>query len=134
MADRARQATEISAAIISIHRISYARELSSVDTVVRDGFVAAVLRFEMPPAERLVLEAGDPDAVMRLYDATEGSLETALLRRRGANDRPHRARVPVVDEPAARDHPRGLRARPDSGDEARACRSAPGPARPRVSA
>ena len=78
MADRVRQATEISAAIISIHRISYARELSSVDTVVRDGFVASVLRFEMPAAERLVLEAGDPDAVMRLYDATEGSLETAL--------------------------------------------------------
>ena len=76
--DRAQQATDISAAITSIHRTTYARELNSVDTVVRDGFVASVLRFDMPAAERLVLEAGDPDAVIRLYDATEGSLEPAL--------------------------------------------------------
>jgi len=47
---RADQATDISAAITSIHRVSYARELSSVDTVVGDGCVASVLRFEVAPA------------------------------------------------------------------------------------
>ena len=76
--NRVQQATEISAAITSIHRASFARELSNVDTVVRDGFVASVLHFEVPPAERMVFEAGDGDAVMRLYDATELTLETAL--------------------------------------------------------
>jgi uncharacterized protein YbcI len=75
---RAHQATDISAAITSIHRESYARELSSVDTVVGDGCVASVLRFEVAPAEQLVIEAGDDDAVMRLYDATELSLEASL--------------------------------------------------------
>jgi uncharacterized protein YbcI len=76
--DRAQQAADISAAITSIHRTTFARELSSVDTVVRDGFVASALRFEVPPAEQAVLEAGDADAVVRLYDATELSLEPAL--------------------------------------------------------
>ena len=72
------QAEDISVAITSIHRIAYERELSSVDTVVREGFVASVLRFEVPAAERLVFQAGDGAAVVRLYDATELSLETAL--------------------------------------------------------
>ena len=76
--NRARQATDISAAITSIHRVSYERELSSVDTVVGDGCVASVLRFEVAPAEQFVMEAGDDDAVMRLYDATELSLEDSL--------------------------------------------------------
>jgi len=75
---RAEQATAISAAITSIHRVSFERELSSIDTVVREGFVASVMRFEVPPAERMVIQAGDGDAVMRLYGATELSLETAL--------------------------------------------------------
>jgi len=75
---RAREATEISAAITAIHRVSYERELSSVDTVVGDGCVAAVLRFDVAPGERFVMEAGDADAVSRLYDATERSLETTL--------------------------------------------------------
>jgi len=75
---QARQATDISAAITSIHRDSYARELSSVDTTVGDGCVTSVLRFEVAPAERLVIAAGDADTVMRLYDATERSLEAPL--------------------------------------------------------
>jgi uncharacterized protein YbcI len=79
-ADRSRtqQATDISVAISSIHRIAYEHELSSVDTVVGDGCVASVLRFDVPPAERLVTEAGDGAAVRRLYDATELSLEAPL--------------------------------------------------------
>ncbi len=75
---RSQQATDISDAITSIHKASYDRELSSIDTVVREGFVASVMRFEVPPAERFVFQAGDGDAVIRLYDATELSLETAL--------------------------------------------------------
>lgn len=75
---RAQQATDISAAITSIHMLSYERVLSSIDTVVREGFVASVMRFDVPPAEQLVFQAGDGDAVIRLYDATELSLETAL--------------------------------------------------------
>lgn len=75
---RTQQATDISLAITSIHRESYDRELSSIDTVVREGFVASVMSFEVPPAERFVFQAGDGDAVIRLYDATELSLETAL--------------------------------------------------------
>ena len=106
---RAHQATDISAAITAIHRVSYARELSSVDTVVGDGCVASVLRFEVAPAEQLVIEAGGDDAVMRLYDATELSLEASL---RAAVERTTgrtRHRVPVIDEPAPRAHRRGLR-------------------------
>jgi len=76
--NQARQATAISAAITSIHRASYQRELSSVATVVGDECVASVLRFEVEPAEQLVIEAGGDDAVMRLYDATEHSLEASL--------------------------------------------------------
>jgi uncharacterized protein YbcI len=72
------QAEDISAAITSIHSVSYDRDLSSVDTVVWEGCVASVLRFEVEPAERLVIQAGAGDAVMRLYDATELSLEPAL--------------------------------------------------------
>ena len=75
---REQQAEEISAAITSIHQVSFECELSSIDTVVREGFVASVMRFEVPPAERMVIQAGDGDAVMRLYGATELSLETAL--------------------------------------------------------
>jgi len=65
-------------AITSIHRTTYAVELNSVDTVVRDGLVASLLRFDVPAAEQLVFESGDPGAVIRLYEATEGSLEPAL--------------------------------------------------------
>jgi len=75
---RTQQATDISVAIISIHRVSYEHELDSVETVVRENLVASVLRFEVPPAEQLVTQAGDGAAVMRLYDATESSLETSL--------------------------------------------------------
>lgn len=66
---RAQQATAISAAITSIHQVSLDCELTSIDTVVREGFVASVMHFEVPPAERFVTQAGDGDAVMRLYDA-----------------------------------------------------------------
>lgn len=76
--NRSEQATDISAAITSIHRVSYERVLSSIDTVVRESFVASVMRFDVPPAEQFVVRAGDGDAVIRLYDATELSLETAL--------------------------------------------------------
>jgi uncharacterized protein YbcI len=76
--DRAQQALDISAAITSIHRVAYQHQLSSVDTVVGDGCVASVLRFDVPPAEQLVAQSGDGAAVRRLYDATELSLETSL--------------------------------------------------------
>jgi uncharacterized protein YbcI len=71
-------AAEISAAITAIHRTAYGRRLSSVETVVGDGCVASVLRFDVSPAERLVIQSGDGDAVVRLYDATELSLEPSL--------------------------------------------------------
>jgi uncharacterized protein YbcI len=71
-------AAEISGAITAIHRAAYGRHLSTVDTVVGDGCIACVLRFEVSPAERAVIQAGDGAAVMRLYDATELSLESSL--------------------------------------------------------
>lgn len=71
-------AEDISAAITAIHRDSFERELSSVDTMVSEACVASVLRFEVAPAERLVEEAGGDDVVKRLYDAAEQSLEPAL--------------------------------------------------------
>jgi hypothetical protein len=40
--------------------------------------VASLLRFDVAPAERMVIDAGDAAAVMRLYDATELSLEPSL--------------------------------------------------------
>ena len=64
--------------------MAYEHELSSVDTVVGEGCVASVLRFEVPPAERLVIQSGDGAAVMRLYDATELSLEARCARRSSA--------------------------------------------------
>jgi uncharacterized protein YbcI len=71
-------ATEISGAITAIHRVAYGRHLSTVETVVGESCVACVLRFEVSPAERAVIQAGDGAAVVRLYDATERSLETSL--------------------------------------------------------
>lgn len=71
-------ASEISAAITAIHFAAYERRLSSVETVIGDGCVASVLRFEVPAAEQRVIEAGDGAAVVRLYDATELSLEPSL--------------------------------------------------------
>ena len=98
---RAHQATDISAAITSIHRVSYARELSSVDTVVGDGCVASVLRFEV----RAGGAAGDRGGRRRRRDAAlrrDGAQPRGVAARRGrADDRPHRHRVPVIDEPAA---------------------------------
>jgi len=99
--DRAEQATEISAAITSIHRVAYERELSSVDTVVGDGCVASVLRFEVPPAERLVSESGDAAAVRRLYDATELSLEVPL---RAAVERTTGRRVVAFETSMSPEH------------------------------
>ncbi len=71
-------ATEISVAITAIHHTAYGRDLSTVETVVGEGCVACVLRFEISPAERAVMQAGDGAAVMRLYYATELSLEPSL--------------------------------------------------------
>ena len=68
-------ATQISGAITAIHRTAYGQHLSTVETVVGDGCVACVLRFEISPVERAVIRAGDGAAVVRLYDATEQSLE-----------------------------------------------------------
>jgi uncharacterized protein YbcI len=76
--NREEQATEISAAISSIHRTAFERHLSSVDTMVSEVCVASVLRFEVAPAERFVADAGGGDVVMRLYDAAEQSVEPAL--------------------------------------------------------
>ena len=39
-------ASEISAAVTAIHRTAYGQNLSSVETVVGNGCVACVLRFE----------------------------------------------------------------------------------------
>jgi len=44
---RDEQATEISAAISSIHRTAFERHLSSVDTMVSEVCVASVLRFDV---------------------------------------------------------------------------------------
>jgi len=71
-------ATEISDAVTAIHRTAYGQQLSSVETVVGDGCVACVLRFEITRAEHAVIQAGDGAAVGRLYDATELSLEPSL--------------------------------------------------------
>jgi uncharacterized protein YbcI len=71
-------AADISVAITAIHRTAYGRELSTVETVVGRSCVACVLRFEVSAAERAVIQAGDGAAVMRLYDATELSLEVPL--------------------------------------------------------
>src|SRR4051812_41024012 len=71
-------ASEISAAVIAIHRIAYGQDLSSVETVVGEGCVACVLRFRVSRAESAVIQAGDGAAVGRLYDATELSLEPSL--------------------------------------------------------
>jgi uncharacterized protein YbcI len=71
-------AIEISAAVTAIHRTAYGQDLSSVETVVGDGCVACVLRFQVSAAERFVIQAGDGAAVGRLYDATELSLEPSL--------------------------------------------------------
>jgi uncharacterized protein YbcI len=71
-------ATEISAAVTAIHRTAYGQHLSSVETVVGDGCVACVLRFQVSPAEHVVIQAGDGATVGRLYDATELSLEPSL--------------------------------------------------------
>jgi uncharacterized protein YbcI len=71
-------ATEISGAITAIHRIAYGRHLNTVETVVGEGCVACVLRFDVSPAERAVIQAGDGAAVVRLYGATELSLEPSL--------------------------------------------------------
>ena len=71
-------ATEISDAVTAIHRTAYGQQLSSVETVVGDGCVACVLRFEITRAEHAVIQAGDGAAVSRLYDATELSLEPSL--------------------------------------------------------
>lgn len=101
MVDRAQQATHISAAITSIHRVAYERELSSVDTVVGDGCVASVLRFEVPPAERLVTQSGDGAAVRHLYDATELSLEVPL---RAAVERTTGRRVVAFETSMSPEH------------------------------
>jgi uncharacterized protein YbcI len=69
---------EISAAVTAIHRTAYGQDLTSVETVVGDGCVTCVLRFQVSPAERAVIQAGDGAAVGRLYDATESSLEPSL--------------------------------------------------------
>jgi uncharacterized protein YbcI len=71
-------AADISVAITAIHRTAYGRELSTVETVVGQSCVACVLRFEVSAAERAVIQAGDGAAVVRLYDATELSLEAPL--------------------------------------------------------
>ena len=53
---------EISAAVIAIHRTAYGQHLSSVETVVGEGCVACVLRFDVTRAEHAVIQAGDGGA------------------------------------------------------------------------
>ena len=71
--------------------IAYGQHLSSVDTVVGDGCVASVLRFEVHAGRAAVIQAGDGAAVSRLYDATELSLEALAARGHRADDRSQRA-------------------------------------------
>ena len=75
---RSEQAESISLEIASIHWDSYEYALPSVQTIVEDGYVAAVLRFELLPAEELVIAAGDGGSVLRLHHESELELETAL--------------------------------------------------------
>lgn len=75
---RSDQAEAISEEIVGIHWHSYEMELGSVDTVVEDGVVASVLRFEPSPAEELVVAAGRGGAVHRLRHESELELEPAL--------------------------------------------------------
>lgn len=75
---RSEQAETISQEIASIHWDSYEYALPSVQTMIEDGYVAAVLRFELLPAEELVIAAGDGGSVLRLHHESELELETAL--------------------------------------------------------
>ena len=75
---RSEQAESISQEIASIHWDSYEYALPSVQTIVEDGYVAAVLRFVLLPAELLVIAAGDGGSVLRLHHESELELETAL--------------------------------------------------------
>ncbi len=75
---RSEQAESISQEIASIHWDSYEYALPSVRIIVEDGYVAAVLRFELLPAEELVIAAGDGGSVLRLHHESELELEAAL--------------------------------------------------------
>ena len=69
-------ASEISAAVTAIHRTAYGQVLSSVETVVGNGCVACVLRFEVTRLS-ILIQAGDapPEPALR---RTELSLEPSL--------------------------------------------------------
>ena len=75
---RSEQAEAISAEIGSIHWKAQELGVGVADTVVGDDFVAVVWRFDLIPAEQVVIAAGHRNTVLSFHQSSELTIEYAL--------------------------------------------------------